>query len=138
MKISEFKCQTELNRICFHWRINLRPQASDVKNTSTAPLCGYNRSVFDKAEFESTKSKSSAIPTIVWSFDQCDTRVQFFSLRWNLFSSILAYLLFVTENFSTASDDRVEILYFAAVYKVRGLVVRNAMHFLFLFINDVV
>jgi len=45
------------------------------------------------------------------------------------------------QNFTTESEDRVEscrkFCIFAAVYKVRGLVVRNAMHF-FLFINDVV
>jgi hypothetical protein len=46
------------------------------------------------------------------------------------------------QNFSTESGDRVEsfrkFCIFAAVYKVRVLVVRNDMHFLFLFINDVV
>jgi len=45
------------------------------------------------------------------------------------------------QSFTTESEDRVEscrkFCIFAAVYKVRGLVVRNAMHF-FLFINDVV
>ena len=58
----------------------------------------------------------------------------------------MAYLMFVIvlykQNFTTESGDRVESLrkfcIFAAVCKVRVLVLRNAMHFLFLFINDVV
>jgi hypothetical protein len=44
--------------------------------------------------------------------------------------------------FATENEDNVEscrkFCIFAAVYKVRGLVVRNAMYFLFLFVNDVV
>ena len=45
------------------------------------------------------------------------------------------------QNFATESEDRVEscrkFCIFAEVYKVRGLVVRNGVHFLFLFIIDV-
>jgi len=68
VKIWGLKCQTAFNRICFHWPINFRPQASDPKNTYTTSLCGYNRSVFNKSEFESITPKSSALPAIVWSF----------------------------------------------------------------------
>lgn len=35
------------------------------KKNSTAPLCAYNRTVFGKAQCESTTPKSSARPAIV-------------------------------------------------------------------------
>lgn len=96
MKMCGYKCQTALNRIRFHWRINVWPQASDVKNTSTAPLCGYNRSEFEKPEFESTTPESSALPAIIWSVWSIwySSSVLFLRLKFIFFHSVLCNVRF--------------------------------------------